>query len=230
MGRCSPSINVKKIFSYSESILYKSAISSSVAPSWITKATNGVAVCHVHPDAGNDTQLHWPKRGSHLSWNAFLRWRRVLLKRLKVSGAALTGDEEHNIDPKAIAREVSAVNRLGIEVAIVVGGGNISLVDPPGLGAVALTVPLLIVSGIKSILDFLVPDECVFFPYSFISVLPEKSENKSVSEEASSVTRKDVVFKMVDEADELSVARSKIVLICLSQSDLCNLFIIPGYE
>ncbi|CAF2151454.1 hypothetical protein HID58_002128, partial [Brassica napus] len=90
---------------------------------------------------------------------------------LKVSGAALTGDEEHNIDPKvssfflfsAIAREVSAVNRLGIEVAIVVGGGNISLVDPSGLGAVALTVPLLIVSGIKSILDFLVPDECVFF-------------------------------------------------------------------
>ncbi|WZY70366.1 hypothetical protein YC2023_002606 [Brassica napus] len=77
-------------------------------------------------------------------------------ERLKVSGAALTGDEEHNIDPKAIAREVSAVNRLGIEVAIVVGGGNISLVDPSGLGAVALTVPLLIVSGIKSILDFLV--------------------------------------------------------------------------
>ncbi|KAI5672568.1 hypothetical protein M9H77_12932 [Catharanthus roseus] len=53
------------------------------------------------------------------------RWRRVLLK---VSGEALAGDQAQNIDPKvtmAIAREVASVTRLGIEVAIVVGGGNI---------------------------------------------------------------------------------------------------------
>ncbi|XWS29398.1 hypothetical protein CRYUN_Cryun24cG0026200 [Craigia yunnanensis] len=53
------------------------------------------------------------------------KWRRVLLK---VSGEALAGDQSQNIDPKitmAIAREVAAVTRLGIEVAIVVGGGNI---------------------------------------------------------------------------------------------------------
>ncbi|GFQ04860.1 uridylate kinase [Phtheirospermum japonicum] len=53
------------------------------------------------------------------------RWRRVLLK---VSGEALAGDQAQNIDPKitmAIAREVAVVTRLGIEVAIVVGGGNI---------------------------------------------------------------------------------------------------------
>ncbi|KAL3646987.1 hypothetical protein CASFOL_009159 [Castilleja foliolosa] len=53
------------------------------------------------------------------------RWRRVLLK---VSGEALAGDQAQNIDPKitmAIAQEVAAVTRLGIEVAIVVGGGNI---------------------------------------------------------------------------------------------------------
>ncbi|XP_078447391.1 amino acid kinase family protein [Wolffia australiana] len=53
------------------------------------------------------------------------RWRRVLLK---VSGEALAGDQKENIDPKvtmAIAREVAAVTRLGVEVAIVVGGGNI---------------------------------------------------------------------------------------------------------
>ncbi|XP_047264298.1 uridylate kinase isoform X1 [Capsicum annuum] len=53
------------------------------------------------------------------------RWRRVLLK---VSGEALAGDQAQNIDPKitmAIATEVAAVTRLGIEVAIVVGGGNI---------------------------------------------------------------------------------------------------------
>ncbi|KAI3926625.1 hypothetical protein MKW98_014272 [Papaver atlanticum] len=53
------------------------------------------------------------------------KWRRVLLK---VSGEALSGDQAQNIDPKvtmAIAREVAFVTRLGIEVAIVVGGGNI---------------------------------------------------------------------------------------------------------
>ncbi|KAL8231855.1 hypothetical protein R6Q57_001633 [Mikania cordata] len=56
---------------------------------------------------------------------ASMKWQRVLLK---VSGEALAGDHEQNIDPKvtmAIAREVADVTRLGIEVAIVVGGGNI---------------------------------------------------------------------------------------------------------
>ncbi|OEL23965.1 Uridylate kinase [Dichanthelium oligosanthes] len=53
------------------------------------------------------------------------RWQRVLLK---VSGEALAGDRTENIDPKitmAIAREVASVTKLGVEVAIVVGGGNI---------------------------------------------------------------------------------------------------------
>ncbi|KAK6922841.1 Aspartate/glutamate/uridylate kinase [Dillenia turbinata] len=53
------------------------------------------------------------------------KWRRVLLK---VSGEALAGDQAQNIDPKvtmAIAREVADVTWHGIEVAIVVGGGNI---------------------------------------------------------------------------------------------------------
>eukprot|EP00850_Spirogloea_muscicola_P009067 SM000050S16992 [mRNA] locus=s50:306492:308415:+ [translate_table: standard] len=52
------------------------------------------------------------------------KWRRVLLK---VSGEALRGDGASNIDPKvtaAIADEVAAITRLGVEVAIVVGGGN----------------------------------------------------------------------------------------------------------
>ncbi|KAJ6835215.1 putative uridylate kinase [Iris pallida] len=53
------------------------------------------------------------------------RWKRVLLK---VSGEALAGDNTQNIDPKvtmSIAREVASVTQLGIQVAIVVGGGNI---------------------------------------------------------------------------------------------------------
>jgi uridylate kinase len=54
-----------------------------------------------------------------------LRYRRVLLK---LSGEALMGEQGHGLDPKIIARiaaEVKAVNALGAEVCIVIGGGNI---------------------------------------------------------------------------------------------------------
>lgn len=59
-----------------------------------------------------------------LTTSESLRWRRVLLK---VSGEALAGDSEQNVDPKitmSIAREVASIAHLGVEVAIVVGGGN----------------------------------------------------------------------------------------------------------
>jgi uridylate kinase len=52
-------------------------------------------------------------------------YKRVLLK---LSGEALMGDRDYGIDPervKAIAADVAAVHRRGVEVAIVVGGGNI---------------------------------------------------------------------------------------------------------
>ena len=52
-------------------------------------------------------------------------FERVLLK---LSGEALMGSREYGTDPEriqAIAREVAAVNQRGVEVAIVVGGGNI---------------------------------------------------------------------------------------------------------
>ncbi|MHB8694674.1 MAG: UMP kinase [Solirubrobacteraceae bacterium] len=52
-------------------------------------------------------------------------YSRVLLK---LSGEALMGDLEYGTDPervRAIAEEVAAVQRRGVEVAIVVGGGNI---------------------------------------------------------------------------------------------------------
>ncbi len=52
-------------------------------------------------------------------------YKRVLLK---LSGEALMGDLEYGTDPQrvqAIAREVAAIHRRGVEVAIVVGGGNI---------------------------------------------------------------------------------------------------------
>jgi uridylate kinase len=47
---------------------------------------------------------------------------------LKLSGEALMGNLEYGTDPervRAIAEEVAAVHRRGVEVAIVVGGGNI---------------------------------------------------------------------------------------------------------
>ncbi|KAF7818719.1 uridylate kinase [Senna tora] len=53
-----------------------------------------------------------------------LRWRRVVLK---ISGAALTGSGTCNIDPKVamlVSKEVAIASRLGVEVAIVVGGRN----------------------------------------------------------------------------------------------------------
>jgi len=52
-------------------------------------------------------------------------YRRVLLK---LSGEALMGELDYGIDPeviKRIASEVAEVQRRGIEVAIVIGGGNI---------------------------------------------------------------------------------------------------------
>ncbi|XP_022144804.1 uncharacterized protein LOC111014396 [Momordica charantia] len=52
------------------------------------------------------------------------RWRRIVFK---ISGAALAGAGPNNVDSKvamAIAREVAMACRLGVEVAIVVGGRN----------------------------------------------------------------------------------------------------------
>ena len=53
------------------------------------------------------------------------RYRRVLLK---ISGEALLGDQEFGIDAKTvnrIAADVAEVRSMGVEVCVVVGGGNI---------------------------------------------------------------------------------------------------------
>jgi len=54
-----------------------------------------------------------------------MRYKRVLLK---LSGEAVSGDHESGFDPDAlehIADEVLYLHNLGIEVSIVIGGGNI---------------------------------------------------------------------------------------------------------
>jgi uridylate kinase len=47
---------------------------------------------------------------------------------LKLSGEALMGDLDYGTDPdrvRAIAQEIATIHRRGVEVAVVVGGGNI---------------------------------------------------------------------------------------------------------
>ena len=54
-----------------------------------------------------------------------MRFKRVLLK---LSGESLMGEAEYGIDAEAIRRyaeEIAKVHRLGIEIGIVIGGGNI---------------------------------------------------------------------------------------------------------
>ena len=54
-----------------------------------------------------------------------MKYKRVLLK---LSGEALLGEAEYGIDPKRLAqyaKEVKSIVDLGVEVAVVIGGGNI---------------------------------------------------------------------------------------------------------
>lgn len=54
-----------------------------------------------------------------------LRFRRVLLK---LSGEALAGDQKFGISPDTVAQfaaEIVEVTRMGVEVVLVIGGGNI---------------------------------------------------------------------------------------------------------
>ena len=53
------------------------------------------------------------------------QYKRILLK---LSGEVLTGEKDYGIDPaviRQIAHEVKEVKNLGVEMAIVIGGGNI---------------------------------------------------------------------------------------------------------
>jgi len=53
------------------------------------------------------------------------KYQRVLLK---ISGEVLAGDQGYGIDPKvidAVSSEIKDIHDLGVEVAVVIGGGNI---------------------------------------------------------------------------------------------------------
>lgn len=54
-----------------------------------------------------------------------MNYKRILLK---LSGEALMGNRQYGIDPERLddyAREIKKITNLGVEVAIVIGGGNI---------------------------------------------------------------------------------------------------------
>jgi len=54
-----------------------------------------------------------------------MRYSRILVK---LSGGAIAGDKEWGFDPNAlnhIADEVLSLHQLGVQVSVVVGGGNI---------------------------------------------------------------------------------------------------------
>ena len=54
-----------------------------------------------------------------------MKYKRILLK---LSGEALMGDRQYGIDPARLAdyaEDIKAITNLGVEVAIVIGGGNI---------------------------------------------------------------------------------------------------------
>jgi len=68
--------------------------------------------------SGKKAAVVKPGRGEPL-------YRRVLLK---LSGEALMGDRDYGLDPVTVGRiaaEVAAVAELGVEICLVVGGGNI---------------------------------------------------------------------------------------------------------
>ncbi len=54
-----------------------------------------------------------------------MKYKRILLK---LSGESLMGDQSYGIDNKRVlqyAQQIQAIQKLGVEVAVVVGGGNI---------------------------------------------------------------------------------------------------------
>jgi len=54
-----------------------------------------------------------------------MKYKRILLK---LSGEALMGEKQYGIDPKRLAtyaEDIKNITEKGVEVAIVIGGGNI---------------------------------------------------------------------------------------------------------
>lgn len=82
---------------------------------------------------GNDSKWTFSKQNktifttdvNKLEINKAMKYKRILLK---LSGEALMGDRQYGIDPKRLAEyaaEIKQIHEKGVEIAIVIGGGNI---------------------------------------------------------------------------------------------------------
>lgn len=63
--------------------------------------------------------------GHHAPIEESAKYRRIMLK---ISGEALMGEQSFGLDPptvERVAREIKAVHDLGVEICVVIGGGNI---------------------------------------------------------------------------------------------------------
>ena len=57
--------------------------------------------------------------------NSKIKYTRVLIK---ISGETLMGDSEYGLDPPTVdlvAKDIISVHKLGVEICLVIGGGNI---------------------------------------------------------------------------------------------------------
>ena len=67
----------------------------------------------------------WQAGSQGMTAKARTTFRRVMLK---ISGEALMGDRGYGLDPKTVERiagEVKGVHEMGVEICMVIGGGNI---------------------------------------------------------------------------------------------------------
>src|SRR5690349_16856943 len=78
----------------------------------------------ISPEAEGD-EGEAPAVPSRLPLAPGVKYRRILLK---LSGEALMGGQNYGIDPATLAQiadEIIDVQTLGVEIALVIGGGNI---------------------------------------------------------------------------------------------------------
>jgi uridylate kinase len=84
---------------------------------------------------------------------ADLKYRRVLLK---LSGEVLAGERGYGIDPTVvgeIADQIHEVNALGVELAIVIGGGNIFGIERSSADYMGMLATVMNALALQSVLE-----------------------------------------------------------------------------
>src|SRR2546427_7139265 len=82
------------------------------------------------------------------------KYKRVLLK---LSGEALMGETSFGIEPEVVRRiagEIKDVHRLGVQIAVVIGGGNIFrglAASAPGFAPVSADHMGMLATGINTL-------------------------------------------------------------------------------